>query len=115
MRIPDDIQALRVENLGIARMQTAEMYPQRDFYDMSVVSEGKEERIFYSWPELKGHKFCNEYFKKQDLARNEIVKNTENDVNSIKTAYEEEVGKPFEEEEEENIILEGSGFERELF
>jgi len=115
MRIPDDIQALRIENLGIARMQTVDMNPQIGFYDMSVVSEGKEQRIFYSWPELKGHKFCADYFKRQDFSRKEIIKNTEEDVNKIKAAYEEEVGKPFEEEEEEIIILEGSGYERELF
>ena len=115
MRIPEDKQALRIENLATARMNTMDLQPQKGLFHMSVISGGKKEEIFYSWPELKGNKFCKDYFAKQDFARNELTKKAEEDVNNIKKVYEEKTGKSFEEEEEETIILEGSGFAKELF
>lgn len=115
MKFSAEMQALRVENLEIARMETIDMFPQRDLYRMSVVRDGQEHRIFYSWPELKGHKFCREYFAQQDKINSDIAEQTESDIGNVISKYEEATGKKFEEEEEETIILQGSDIVREQF
>jgi len=101
MRFSDEMQEIRKQNLEIARMETADMSPQKDLYTMSVVHNGREQRIYYSWPELKGHQYCKDYFARQEKINREIEQQTESEISDLKKKFEETTGKAFDVEDDD--------------